>query len=107
MGREDTSKIEYWKKHITAGESHPKGLSAYFREQGLNSSSFYLWRHRIKGEAEKTNNKPGKKKAREKIPLFLPVLEAMPKYPEQQRCSRLPDAKWLAEIILAVHARCG
>lgn len=98
-------KIEYWQKHITAAESDPRGLSAYFRENGLNSATFYNWRDRLSGRGERISRKRRGKKAKKQIPAFLPVLmtESTPRYPTRQD---LPDAKWLAEVIMEVHARC-
>jgi hypothetical protein len=104
----NSSRIEIWQQHLKSAESYPAGITTYLSDQGLNPSTFYRWRDIILKQNQKVSIVKPKKKTKQKPSKFLPVIVApsLSKLSAPQSCRQLPDAKWLAEVILEIHARC-
>jgi hypothetical protein len=108
MKTHDSIKIAIWQKHMTAAESDPIGRTFYLKQQGINPSTYYRWRDIILNQEPEVSIVKPKAKTKKKISPFLPVVvdRSSPITSTPQSCHRVPDAKWLAEIILEIHARC-
>ena len=92
-------KIEYWKNHVANAKAHPGGIGGYCRENGIKSSVYYSWRQVIKNEFAGEELVLPREVKRAK-PSFIPVMIAESPDSEPQRVSKLPDARWVAEVML-------
>lgn len=85
------AKAKYWSDHIEAAGIYPGSVSAYCRAHGLEVSSFYWWRRKLRARPPKCSP-----------PSFLPVVvrdtNALTRQP--MPASKLPDARWVAEVML-------
>lgn len=81
-----SEKEEFWRGHMSKSARFPGSLAAYCRSEGLSIHTFHYWRKRFaKGE----NRLPR--------PVSAPFVEVeIERSPER----RLPDAAWVAELIL-------
>ena len=99
MDVEKNNKIEFWRNHLVAAQSDPNGITAYCKLHGLRSATYYGWRKKLKvGISEPKKVSIG----RPKIPRspFLPVAVSVPETKFQNRSPALPNAKWVAEVML-------
>jgi hypothetical protein len=87
----------YWKQHILKADVFSGSDYQYCLEQGLKKSTFYAWRERLKPRLPKIKH-PSNKQA------FLPieVTRELPRRILAGRKEELPDAGWLAELILSL-----
>ena len=108
MKTHDSIKIAIWQKHMIAAESDPVGRTFYLKQQGINPSTYYRWRDIILKKNQKISIVEPKKKAKQRTSPFLPVIvdKTLLKPSAPQSHQHLPDAKWLAEVILEIHTRC-
>jgi hypothetical protein len=97
MKTSDQAKFEFWRNHYEQSKLYPDGIQAYCDANKLAISVYYKWRQRI------LNLKSSKTILKKVKSPFLPVVAAptelkIPSYPQQ----RLPDSRWVAEIITNV-----
>lgn len=75
-------KRKHWRAHITKGLKHPKGVSAYCREENLSKSTFQYWSRSLKEEPARVVAKTA----------FASVAVSEVK-------TSLPDPEWLARFV--------
>lgn len=83
-------KEKRWQERLEAANVHPGGLAAYCRENQVSRSALDYWRKKIRKATLQRLNQP-----RPFIPIE--VLEAELRIANKPV---LPDAKWVAEVIL-------
>jgi hypothetical protein len=88
MKRSHQESAKFWQQHIEAARSFPGSVQKYCDVHKIESSSFYQWRKRI---SEMPN--PG-------VTDFLPVVISKPERLNQNLESRMPNAQWVAEVML-------
>ena len=98
MKQSSSEKLESWRGHVAAAESHAAGVTAYCAAEGLKISTYYSWRKFIKGSQGQSKRRP---KIQKTIRPFLPVEIVRPDNNEAQRdfCD-LPDARWVAAVMV-------
>lgn len=87
MQTKSISKREYWRQHIIASERFPGSLREFCKHKGISLSNFHYWRNKFSNESQGQliqNPNP-----------FVPVAVE-----QTQVMSSMPDASWLAELIL-------
>jgi hypothetical protein len=88
MNKVPTERAKFWQQHVEAAKSFDGTAQQYCDKHELEPSSFYQWRKRLVGDTQKTG---GAK--------FLPVVISK----SEQFASRtapLPNAQWVAEVML-------
>jgi transposase-like protein len=82
---------ENWQRTVEESMTHPKGIIGYARENGVSASQIYTWKSRLRraDEGQASSISPER---------FCRDEMVEPKRPQ------LPDAKWVAELILALHS---
>jgi hypothetical protein len=99
----NSDKTEFWQRHVSAAPHYPAGITAYLRDNGLRSSSFYNWQHRLKNSNQIITKNPSKTK-KKSLPSFLPLVvkkdPATAAAVEFQTSQSLPDSRWVAEVML-------
>ena len=99
MKKLNQDKIEYWRKHLEQSKRYPEGIQAYCKVNELAPSNYYKWRQRI------FNLPPAKINLKKPKSPFLPITVTpanefeIQSYPQTKR---LPDSRWVAEIITNV-----
>lgn len=95
-----TAKQTYWAEHLVQAEAYSGSLAEYAQTQNISVQTLYRWRHYFK-------DLPASDPSTQ--PLFTQVLTA----PVSAVCitlqvdniqlqfARLPDPRWLAELIAA------
>lgn len=92
--RNESDQAEVWKRHIEAAKAFAGSARAYCRHVELAPSSFYLWRRKLsEGSARVKAVSP-----------FLPIVVSKP--PEAQGRA-LPDAAWIAKVLIEVVRECS
>lgn len=71
-----------WREHIERAGRFPGSIEAYCRSQGIEASSFYNWKRKLKSQLS-----------------FLPVVIAEGARVEKQ-ASSLPEARWVSEVMV-------
>lgn len=90
MNKHKEEKIQFWQGHFAAVETFQGSVKAYCKSQGLQLSTFYSWRKKLF-----CRSKP------EKCSSFLPVIVRPPlTVKKEDRISALPDAQWVAEVMV-------
>lgn len=88
-------KEKFWRRQLTLWEGSGSTQVEYCRENGLSPHVFLYWRRKFadKGRGQKTS--------RELVMSSFARVEILP----SERCDRvLPEAKWLAELIMHLQA---
>jgi hypothetical protein len=80
---------KFWKQHIEAAKSFPGSAQKYCDANEIESPSFYSWRKRLSGIARD----PGSAK-------FLPVIISGSEQATEQSARELPNAQWVAQVML-------
>lgn len=85
-----------WQERVRLAEAYPGGVSSYCRRAGVSVEALRYWRKKS-GAALATASA-----VRVSPPVFLPiqVMEAV----APARVQALPDAKWVADVILHLSA---
>ena len=89
-----TSSIEArkWAERIQTAEMHPGGYAGYCREYGIPEHQLYYQRKKARANrSQSLGQAVGVRKA--SVPAFVPVVLDPPS-------SSLPNAKWVAELIV-------
>ena len=92
-------KIEYWRNHIEQSKKYPEGIQAYCKANKLAPSNYYKWRQKL------LNLPPSKITLKKPKSPFFPVTVScatefeIQSYPQTKK---LPDTRWVAEIITNV-----
>jgi hypothetical protein len=82
-----------WREHVERIESHRGTLTSYCRAHGLSLEGLKYWRNKVEAEACSVEKRT--------LPsAFIPVqvLSSGEVTPSDDR--RLPDPKWLAEVLM-------
>jgi hypothetical protein len=102
MNSNKQSKLEFWRAHVAGAEQFPAGVGAYCAEQSLPLSTYYGWRKLVKPAS--LSPKPHKfKRLKKERPTFLPVAVTAGQVEVEQTYKsmpRLPEARWVAEVLL-------
>ncbi len=87
----EESASEYWREQVRLSEAFDGTAAEFCRQNNINSTSFYIWRKKLKDRVTRG--------AMVKSPFI-----AVEVIPDPRRF--LPDPKWVADLIrhLAVHA---
>ena len=88
-----TENQKKWREHVAKAQEHGDGFASYCRVNGISNSTLVYWRKKLgpKPASELRQGSPF-------IPVQVLNVESMP------RGSTLPDAKWVAEVILHLSA---
>jgi hypothetical protein len=102
---QSTDKREFWTDHINKQQAGSEVIEAYCQTHGLSMHTFWYWRKKLRVEARSQGRKRGRPKKTAALPVvsgrFVPVcVEPLRDF---ERVSGLPDAKWLAEFIVALN----
>ena len=89
MNKVPTERAKFWQQHVEAAKSFSGSVQQYCDEHDLDPSSLYQWRKRFSG----TNQNPSKSE-------FLPVVVSRPEQSERPSQAILPNAQWVAEVML-------
>lgn len=91
-------KIKYWRNHLEQSKKYPEGIQAYCKANTLATSNYYKWRQRL------LNLPPAKIILRKPKSPFLPVTVASNEIEIQNptQTKKLPDSRWVSEIITNV-----
>gem|GEM_PF-4198543 len=99
MKKLNQEKIAYWRNHLEQSKIFPEGIQAYCKANKLATSSYYKWRQRF------LNLPPAKINLKKPKSPFLPIAVSsatefeIQSYPQEKK---LPDSRWVAEIITNV-----
>ncbi len=91
-------KIEYWRKHLEQSKKYHEGIQAYCKANKLATSNYFKWRQRLL-------NLPQAKILKKPKSPFFPVTVFCTPEPEIQsypQIEKIPDSRWVAEIITNV-----
>ena len=102
----EKNKIEYWQDHVLRASSYPEGIRGYCVDQKIAKSAVYRWKKYFEDAVLPVKNKKLKKPSS----IFLPVaISDADSRPAQLtlRANKLPDPRWVAEIIFELHKRCS
>jgi transposase-like protein len=89
MGKVLSDRAKFWQQHVEATKSFPGSIQKYCEQHELDPSSLYQWRKRFSGATQvKTKSE------------FLPVVVSSPARAELPAMSPLPNAQWVAEVML-------
>jgi len=93
----DPEKIQFWNHHLEAMKSYTGSAAAYCREHGIPYHNIKYWQGRLSAVSYQTH-----------LPIKASAFAAVEvtSSPLAERGSSLPDAKWLAELIVEIYARC-
>jgi hypothetical protein len=92
-------KVEYWRNHLEQSKRYPEGIQAYCEANKLAPSNYYKWRQRL------LDLPPAKIILKKPKSPFLPVTVSSATEFEIQsdpQTKKLPDSRWVAEIITNV-----
>lgn len=94
--------IEFWKCHAANAKLHPISIIAYCKENNLRFSTYYRWSKKVQNLNTDTKLTKPQIKPKKAPSVFLPVEVASKeiKFENHFIKSSLPDAKWVAEVIL-------
>ena len=82
-----------WKKRINDLNTSSVTVTQYAKANELSVHQIYYWKAKFK---DRSRNPPSLKAAEESS-----VIKVIPRLPA--RSSKLPDPKWVAELIKAIH----
>jgi hypothetical protein len=88
MNKTYSERAKFWQQHIDAAKSFPGSAQHYCDVRELKVASFYQWRKRL------SKYQLPKKSA------FLPVIVAQVEQPDRTPEIALPNAQWVAEVML-------
>ena len=89
MSKVLSERAKFWQQHVEAAKSFPGSIQNYCELHELDSSSLYQWRKRFSGATQvKTKSE------------FLPVVVSSPALAGSTAGSTLPNAQWVAEVLL-------
>jgi hypothetical protein len=88
MKRSRQEVIRFWQQHVEAAKSFPGSAQKYCDAHEIESPSFYSWRKRLSGARNPDMAK------------FLPVIISESERPAEQSGRGLPNAHWVAEVML-------
>lgn len=87
MQSKSISKREYWRQQSIAAERFSGTLKEFCKHKGISLNTLQYWRHKFSNEAKGHQNQTPN-------PFVTVAVE------QAQVLSSLPDAKWVAELIL-------
>lgn len=91
--------FEIWKNHIANAKAHPSGVAAYCEENNIKSSVYYGWRQVIKNAATNSDFE-SLAVPKQTTPSFYPVEISEALTENLKSFPGLPDARWVAEVML-------
>ena len=80
---------KFWKQHIEAAKSFSGSVQKYCDANGIESASFYSWRKRLSSVARDPD-----------YAKFLPVIISDSDRRSAASERALPNARWVAEVML-------
>ncbi len=94
---DNKDKAEFWRRQLELFTQYSGTQSAFCRERGFCPHLLHYWRKRLSGESRR---RPPR------IPTVSPFVPVtVERLPRVAPTLSLPNAKWLAELIL--HLQCG
>lgn len=81
---------QLWQGRIEAAKAFPGSAAEFCRQEGIDSSSFYFWRRKLAAESNTAS------------PFVPAVIAAQPVQASTQEESRLPDPKWIGEMLASM-----
>lgn len=95
MEQIDQGNKEFWKRKVDEARAFAGTDTEFCRQQGLNNTTFKNWKYRFSiGDGKRSGRSSRTKPSRAKWP-FAAVQVKVP-----QMNVHLPDARWVAEVIL-------
>ena len=91
MNRIQSERSGFWQQHVDAAKSFPGSAQQYCDEHELESTSFYQWRKKLSGSAQSSKKSD-----------FLPVVVTKPERAERPSEAMLPNAQWVAEVMVCL-----
>lgn len=91
MRSKSISKRQYWQQQVIFAEKFSGNMTEYCKHKGISFHTLQYWRHKFRKELTMQQNQ---------LPSPFVAVEIHP----PQQISTLPDAKWLAELILHLQA---
>jgi hypothetical protein len=91
-----------WAEHLRKLEEHKGTLTSYCQANGISLANIRYWRTKIETKSPPERLPQAKRK---KVFPFIPVQVMPPEVRVQEQ--RLPDPKWLAELIVQLGMACG
>lgn len=94
--------IEFWRKHVDQSANHPVSKVEYCKENDLRFSTFFRWSKRFKDELSVQKKRKPIINSKKERAVFLPVQITPEKISSKEYSipSHLPDARWVAEVML-------
>ena len=94
------AKSEFWRRQLEEFKQYSGSQTQFSRERGFCPHLLHYWRKKLSGY--RRNRQP---KEIVSVSPFIPVSVGRVTVSAAARSSSLPNAKWLAEFILHLHAR--
>ena len=89
MKRSRLERTKFWQQHVDSAKSFPGSAQKYCDEHEIESSSFYQWRKILSAPTQSSRRSD-----------FLPVIVSEPQRGERSIETILPNAQWVAEVML-------
>jgi hypothetical protein len=94
MSTNRTENEQRWAQHVKQAGTHKEGLAAYCRETGISRAAIHYWLRKLEKKSFVATTRTR--------PAFIPVQVLATA--EVVRPQQLPDAKWVAEVLLYLSA---
>jgi hypothetical protein len=102
------ARMEIWKRHLTDIEAHvTQGgtRTSYCKTNGISLANIRYWRKKL-GLGSRSKEKPNRTNPAVARSAFIPV-QVVRDEDNQANQYRLPDPKWLAELVLQLMQSSG
>jgi hypothetical protein len=86
-------KERYWRAQMAAADRFPGSQQEFCKSQGLSLNTFQYWRKKFNRSRESHQTQARKPSPFAEVEVIRPI------HPPQ----RLPDAKWVAELVWHLH----
>ena len=88
-----------WQEHLAQAEKHPISQVAYCREAGIEPRKLYAARERMKSQLKEKQSLKRKSPRSQFLPVTVSAVPA-PRVQTGSQRTGLPDASWVAEVML-------
>lgn len=89
MNKVPTERAKFWQQHVEAAKSFTGSVQQYCDTHELEPSSFYQWRKRLAAATQNPSRLD-----------FLPVVVSNPGQSGRPSEATLPNAQWVAEVMV-------
>lgn len=95
-----SDRFEFWRRQLEDFKKYSGSQNQFCRERGYCPHLLHYWRKKLSGQPRR--QPPGL----QTISPFIPVtVERVAHLPKSEPSASLPNAKWLAELILHLQER--